>query len=118
MRRTFTLSVLLMLGLVMPITDVMAQSSAGRGCGRRYHWRCSWRAARRGNRSRHWSRCGSPSQQAWPLLLASWSLLGAHRWKIASRIFSLLQVGQGSRKRGGSFGTMAKQRRSLVRWQS
>lgn len=31
MLRTFAFSVLLMLGLAMPATDVMAQSSAGRG---------------------------------------------------------------------------------------
>ena len=31
MLRMFSLSVLLMLGLAMPVTDVMAQSSAGRG---------------------------------------------------------------------------------------
>jgi hypothetical protein len=66
--------------------------SRARRCGWCYHWRCSRRATRRRNRGRHGRRCGSPSQQAWPLLLASWSLLGAHRRKIASRICSLLQV--------------------------
>jgi hypothetical protein len=88
-----TLSVLLLLGLAMPVTDVMAQSSAGRGAvggaiiggavgGRR--------GAAIGGR--HGRRCGSPSRQAWPLLLASWSLLGARWRKIASRIVPLLPV--------------------------
>jgi hypothetical protein len=65
-----------------------------RRCGRCDHRRGSWRPTRRGSGSRHGCRCRSPSRPAlaWPLLLASRSLLGSHRWKVAPRVLSLLQV--------------------------
>jgi hypothetical protein len=65
-----------------------------RRCGRRDHRRCCRRSTRRGSGSRHGCRSRSPSRPtlAWPLLLASRSLLGPHRWKVAPRVFSLLQV--------------------------
>ena len=95
MLRTLALSLLLMLGLAMPITDALAQSSSRtrrrRGC---YHrWR-SWRSTRSGSGSRHGCRRRSPSPPAcaWPLLLASWSLLGAHWREIAPCVFSVLQI--------------------------
>jgi hypothetical protein len=66
-------------------------------CGRRRdHWGCGRRSTRRRSGSRHRCCCRSPSPpaRAWPLLLASWSLLGAHRRQIASGVFALLPVTQ------------------------
>jgi hypothetical protein len=95
MPRTLALFVFLTLGLTAPVTDAMAQSSAGRGAvggaiiggavgGRR--------GAAVGAATRCRSRSPSRPTLAWPLLFASRSLLGLHRWKVAPRVLSLLQV--------------------------
>ena len=69
----------------------LGRTRRGGGCD---HRRCGRRPTRRGSGSRHGCRCRSPSPPAlaWPLLLASWSLLGAHRREIAPGVFPLLPV--------------------------
>ena len=73
MLRTLAWSVLLLLALAMPATDVMAQSSAGRGAV-------------------GGAIIGGAVGGRRGALLASRSLLGAQPRKIASRGFPLLQV--------------------------
>jgi hypothetical protein len=71
-----------------------AEFGRARRCRWRYHWWSGWRPARCRNRSRHRGRRRSQSgQETRALLLASWSLLGAHPRQIAPRRCPLLQVG-------------------------
>ena len=94
MSRLSTLSVLVLIGFAMPVTDIMARAPQDAA-----PWevlssveRLEVDAARLWGRNGCGGRSPSPPALAWSLLLASWSLLGAQRREITLGMLAALPV--------------------------